>query len=497
MQKKVVIIGAGISGMIAGIYARKMGFETEMYESHTIAGGLCTGWQRKGYTVDGCIHWITGSKKGSDLYEIWKACGAIGDHIEVIHHDYIVACCDDGRYYYVYADLDKMGKEFLSISPEDEAAINELIGIVRSYQKLPLPACKPQELLGLFGKIKFYLPYIRAGKRVLMASKTSIGAYISRFRSPLIRQMLSAVVPNPELTANVLFFTLATFAFRDGGWPEGGSYVMAQRIKERYLAMEGRIYLGTPVKKIIVQNGKAIGIELGNRSEIKADYVVPTISADVLINQLLDGKYHDSYFERRYADNKKYQLLSSTLVALGVNTDIKKYPHSLHIKTKHPIFINQTKITELTITHYCHEPSLAPDGKSLIEVALNDSEFGYWRSLKAASTDDYKRAKEALAIRVIEEIEAVYPEIKGKVEMTDVATPLTFHRYCGTYNGSYMSFCMTPGANSQSHRGVIPGIQNMYPAGQWVLPQGGLPIAAIAGKFAIQRICKQENIKMK
>ena len=41
-MKKVVIIGAGISGLTAGIYLQKAGIPTEIYEKNQIPGGQCT-----------------------------------------------------------------------------------------------------------------------------------------------------------------------------------------------------------------------------------------------------------------------------------------------------------------------------------------------------------------------------------------------------------------------------------------------------------------------
>ncbi|MDL2254758.1 NAD(P)/FAD-dependent oxidoreductase [Bacteroidales bacterium OttesenSCG-928-J16] len=495
-KKKIIIIGAGVSGLSAGIHALLKGFDVEIYESHRLAGGLCTAWQRNGYTIDGCIHWITGSKKGSDLYKIWENCGALGDEISLVHHDYISSYRDHDGYHYLYSDLEKLRKEFLTLSPEDADHINELVKIVRVYEKMPLPANKPQELMNLIDKIRFYTPYIKAGKYFGMASKTSIGAYISRFRSPVIRQMLAAVVPNMQLSANAFFFTLATFSMRDGGWPAGGSSAMAERMKERFLSLGGRIHLGKPAKKIIIENGKAIGIELNNNESAKADYIVPTVSVDILLEQLLEGKYKDAFFEERFADRQNYQLLSTAIIALGVDAGMREYPHSLAAPLQRPLRINQTEIEECFVYHYCFEPSFAPQGKSLMEVNLNDAEFEYWRNLKATSPEDYKAKKRELASAVVSEIETIYPDIKGKIEILDVATPLTFHRYCGTHQGSYMSFCSTPKSDAQTHQGAITGIENLYLAGQWALPQGGLPMAAIAGKFAIQRICKREKISV-
>ena len=42
MVKRVVIIGAGISGLSAGCYARMNGYDTEIHEAHSLPGGLCT-----------------------------------------------------------------------------------------------------------------------------------------------------------------------------------------------------------------------------------------------------------------------------------------------------------------------------------------------------------------------------------------------------------------------------------------------------------------------
>ncbi len=48
-EPNILIIGAGVAGLSAGIYAQMNGFQSTIYEMHTIPGGLCTSWQRKGY----------------------------------------------------------------------------------------------------------------------------------------------------------------------------------------------------------------------------------------------------------------------------------------------------------------------------------------------------------------------------------------------------------------------------------------------------------------
>ena len=372
MQKKVIIIGAGVSGLTAGIYALKSGFEAEIYESHTLAGGLCTGWQRKNYEIDGCIHWLTGSKKGSDLYQIWETCGALGDTVDVVHHNYLSACCDGDVYRYLFADLTALEHEFLSISPEDEKEIKSLVKTVRIFQKLPIPARKPLEQMGFLEKIRFYMPYIKAGKRLTDINKTSIEAYIARFRSPIIRRLLASAVPHHKLSASALLFSLATFASRDGGFPLGGSLAMAQRMKDRFLSMGGVIHLGTPVKRIIVHNGRAIGVET-ETNIAKADYIIPAVSPDVLLDRLLECKFCDEYFENHLNNPDKYPTLAATMVSFGINADLSKYPHNLYVKAQKPLQINDTIISEFSIENYCYDATFSANGKSLVEVLIVDS----------------------------------------------------------------------------------------------------------------------------
>ena len=49
---------------------------------------------------------------------------------------------------------------------------------------------------------------------------------------------------------------------------------------------------------------------------------------------------------------------------------------------------------------------------------------------------------------------------------------------------------------SQGHNGKIDGIDNFQISGQWIYSPGGLPCAVATGKFAVQRICKAEKIKL-
>ena len=79
MEKKVLIIGAGIAGLSAGCYGQMNGFSTRVLEMHDLPGGMCTSWTRGQYILDGCIHWLVGTKPGTKMNNIWSDLGALQD----------------------------------------------------------------------------------------------------------------------------------------------------------------------------------------------------------------------------------------------------------------------------------------------------------------------------------------------------------------------------------------------------------------------------------
>jgi phytoene dehydrogenase-like protein len=279
----------------------------------------------------------------------------------------------------------------------------------------------------------------------------------------------------------------------DAGFPVSGFGAMAQRMKNKFEKLGGKIFFESKVKKISITNGVATGVELENGTTVSADYVISTASPDVLYRELLDNKYEDLYFEKRFNAFADFPTFAMTFIPLIIDADMSKFPCRLYFTPKQPVVMNKTEIKLLKISHYGYDPAFCQNNKTLAEVFLHSSEYEYWRDLKASSPQAYKELKEKIAKHVITEVETIYPETQGKIKLLDVATPVTFQRYTGNFRGSYVPFCTMPHIEYENHPGVTPGVKNLYLAGQWVFPDGGLPMAAIGGKYAVQRICNQEN----
>jgi len=51
---------------------------------------MCTSWRRKGYLFEGAIHWLTGSSRKTQTYQLWKETGALNDNVKIYLHDIFV-----------------------------------------------------------------------------------------------------------------------------------------------------------------------------------------------------------------------------------------------------------------------------------------------------------------------------------------------------------------------------------------------------------------------
>lgn len=98
-----------------------------------------------------------------------------------------------------------------------------------------------------------------------------------------------------------------------------------------------------------------------------------------------------------------------------------------------------------------------------------------------------------MADTIIDRLGEVIPETLGKVEVWDIATPLTYERYCGTYRGSWMSV-MKVEKNRQQYPCKSESIVNLYFAGQRLMLPGGLPVAVSTGRQAVQHLCKDTAV---
>ncbi len=492
MGKKLAIIGAGIAGLSAGVYGRLNGFDTEIYEMHTIPGGECTGWSRKGYYFDGCIHWLLGSKPGTDMNKVWRDVGALDDNIEIIHHEYFFCHEQDGQTVFLYRDPDKLEQHLLEASPEDGSLIRQLCQGIKGMQTLTMPTKKPMDQMNILDMGQMMMSMAPAMRSLGYFEKISLSDYAAQYKSPVLRNALVQLVPGFH-KATSLVTTLASMSTGDSGWPTGGSLAFAKRIEQRYLELGGKVSYRSPVSKVLIEQGKTKGIELTDGRQVSADYVISTADAHWTLYDLLEGKYLDEQWKTLYNDRDAYPTYITVQVSLGIACDLYHYPHTISTHPDRPVDAGGVSNEFVGLRHFCFDKTLMPEGRSAVTVVMS-ADYEWWKA-KRQDPVAYKQEKERLAQEIIAIVEQRYPETKGKIEVHDVATPMTYERYCNAWRGSWMAWAGTPKSKIRYVSGKLPGLEGFFYAGQWNMPPGGLPTAVVGGKWVIQRICGLERKK--
>ncbi|MBQ8967448.1 NAD(P)/FAD-dependent oxidoreductase [Ruminococcus sp.] len=489
MKKKIVIIGGGIGGLSAGIYALKAGYEAAIYEKNPVAGGECMGWNRKGCHIDNCIHWLTGTDSSTSVWQVWNTMGALDKDTPYAATDKFYSSRLNGQEATLWKDLDRTERELIALSPEDEAEIKKFIQHVRYAESCTIPGEKPMDMMKIGDYIKMGKSMANMPKVMKEYGKTDLRGLAERFHSPLLKKLMTDYLP-AEYTAYSFLVSYATMTSGNGNIPVGGSLAMTNRIIERFKAMGGELHTNTPVKRIITENGTARGIELENGEKVMADEVISAVDPSFLFGRLLDRKFMPKEFESAYSESKKYPTTSGFQIAFKTDDDIS-VEDTVFFGCE-PVAIGSRRFDRIYVKNYGYDKTFAPEGKAVLQTNIpqSDEDFAYWKSLYK---EEYKAKKQQLIEEVTKRIVTEFPELEGRLEFLDCWTPLTYERYCNAYHGAYMAFVTTPDSKQVKIKGVLKGLKNFYMAGQWIMSPGGLPIAAISGKFAVQRILKKEK----
>jgi len=481
LDRDVIIVGAGIAGLTTAIYAQRSGLNVTLVEQHGIVGGICTSWKRKGYLFEGAIHWLTGSSPKTDLYQIWKETGALGDKVPVLYKDPFHSVDYDGQVIHLYRDMAKTVQHLSSVSPEDGPKLQRLLYEVNKLCKMQMPLTdvkgvkseNPRRMA--FGNLFGMLPALPL---IAKYNKISSGEFADQFTHPGIRRLFRIVFD--EYDASSAVFTLATLHAGDGGYPEGGSLPMTDRMARTFMDLGGKLLLKSKVQKVVIRDGKAVGIML-NGSEMKADAVVVTQETIAALGNLFDEAPRDAWLAEL---RRSVKPAACAFVSIGVKTVFGDgvLPEW---KLDKPIVYAGKNVDGIYFYSY---PRHAPEGCTALTTALFGDAYDYWK--KAKDEGRYEDEKQKLADQVTGALCDKYPQCKGNIEVTDVATPLTYERYTGAYHGSWMSVT-GPNEKKKQYQGDCESVAGLYFAGHRMMLPGGLPVAAASGRTAAQLLCRQ------
>ena len=487
-EKSIIIIGAGMGGLAAGVYGRLNGYRTQIFEAHTTPGGQCTSWTRKGYTFDACIHHLFGCGPSSRLHQLWTELGAMPR--EMVVTEECTAVQDvDGRLFRDYYDPERLEQHLMELSSADAAVIKDYVaGTVRISKVDVLGELMMGSPLALAAALPRLLPLFKY-------FKPTVDAYAERFTDPFLRRAFALLVYS--LSGAPLLIHLARHGLAITGaikWPVGGAREFATSIERRYVELGGEIHYRQKVTKILVEHDEAVGVVLEDGSQHRADVVISNADGRTTIMDMLEGRYGGEQF-RGYCAEPPDEVNWALHVFLGVNRDLSQEPSALVMLLDRPVTIAGHTTSNIEMQMYGCDPTMAPPGKGVIKVELVSS-YTYWKEL-AADRSRYEEEKQRVADQVIDILERRFAGIRGQLEVVDVPTLLTWERFMGGVHGfnnmPVKKMTMAGSLGPRSWLTTLPGLGHFYFAGVWATSAGALFANALSGRRVIEQICRNEG----
>jgi phytoene dehydrogenase-like protein len=484
--RKVLVVGGGIAGLCTGVYLRRLGFDTEILEMHTISGGLATAWSEGGFTFENCIHWLVGSKEGGQLNASWKEVFDIG-RLEFFDDPVYQVVEHGADRITIYRDPDRLEAELLARAPEDAAVIQEFVGLVRKMTGLRMPEGD--------SFVRNVRAWLSVGARLPALSrygKLTMGDYSKKFTNPLLRKFFTAGVG--ELSLLAIVFSLAWMAQGNAGYPVGGSLRMIGLIEDNYRKLGGRIRFRARVERILVEDGRAVGVVLQGGEELRADAVVSAADGHATVFDMLGGEFTGERIRRVYETYRPFP--SYVQVSLGVDADLGGEPGFVLLLLDSALQVDPGTATDaVSFRVFNFDPTFAPPGQTAVVCALMTYDHEHWCGLREKDAARYQAEKDRVAAAVTAVFESRFPKARGRVEIVDVATPATIVRYTGNWRGSMEGWLYTPATGIRPLPSVLPGLRNFYMVGQWTAPGGGLPSGLITGRAVAKRIARDAGVR--
>ncbi|MCX6305161.1 MAG: NAD(P)/FAD-dependent oxidoreductase [Bacteroidetes bacterium] len=500
---KINIIGAGVAGLSAGCYLQMNGFDTEIFERHSTFGGLCTGWQRKGFTFDSGLQWLLGSGDSNPFYLLWSELADMGS-IRFIHHDVRleIELRDNtdifgDKVFHIYSNLDRLEQYMLSIAPMDTAVIRKLIRTMRRIQSFEIPPMirEVPQLMPWYKKIRYakYLPLLLFLNRVKRETNFTLA---EKFKSPFLKEAFRMLFDGDELSMLIVTLPLAFNDLKGTGYPIGGSVGFVSKIEQRYLELGGKIRYSTEVEKILTENNHAKGVLLKTGETSLSDITISAADWNFTLFTALEGKYVNPVILSLKSQEKMKVYYSVFVVSLGVNSTFDGQSYIHRYPLAQPLVSPDGTQYEFIEVHFNnYDPTLAPEGKSVIYISFYTLRADYWIEARKANPEDYRLTKQKFAEKIIDLADEKVPGLKENIEVVDIATPATFERYTNNWKGSVQGWL--PGKNLVAQSPVkseLPGLKDFYFVGHWSIPGGGLPVAVKSARDVAKIICHRNKV---
>ncbi len=435
MENKILVIGGGIAGLCAGIYAQSNGFETTIIEMHDKPGGQLTAWERNGYRFDYCLHWLVGTDHGP-YHHIWRETDAITDKVEVIDHRVFVKIVDEEHgHFIIYNNLDEWQDYLVQFAPEDELAVKKMCNMMRKGDNFEGYE-DPPGMRSIFDHFKVFVEMgsfipvlLKYGTKTCTEFFHSLG-----YKNERLLFFLNKIFGGTDFSALGFIMMMGWAHAKNAGYLKGGSLEMAKRMTRKFKSLGGQFLFQYRVSEIIVENDTAVGVKLENGKSMYADHIIAACDGRTVLFDMLKGKYLTDQLKDAYENWPLFTPL--VMIGFGINDEIISPTHNTTYFAK-GLTLGNTKVEGYSIMNRsAYDPIFAPAGKTALLMQF-ESPWENWENL---TNEAYLAEKEAIRGGAITLLNKHYPGIKNKIEVIDIATPKTTVHFTGVWKGAYEGF---------------------------------------------------------
>ena len=438
-----IVIGSGIGGLTTAALLAKLGKRVCVLEQHYTAGGYTHSYEREGYEWDVGVHYI------GEVHKPWSMIRRVFDVISDgnldwapmdAHYDRIIL--GDKTYDYV-AGREAFKAEIKRHFPAEAAAIDRYVDLLSEVSaKVPrffAGQALPRSLGVLYSKLRrYWLPdyFFKPTLEVLE------GLTDNRELIGLLTAQWGDYGLPPAQAAFVMHAMVAKHYITGGNYPVGGAIRIAETIIPVIEAAGGQVFTYAGVDKIIVENGRAVGVRLQKDGvELRAPQIVscagliPTytrlIPADVAAQHNLLAPLQQ--VDPSAATLCLYAGFKGSAAELGLpKTNYWVYPsfdHDANISA----FKNSADAPMPLI--YMSFPSAKDPSwdarypnKATVEIvaATLPARFAQWQgSTWGKRGADYEALKAELTEHLLETLYQHQPQLRGQLDFCELATPLS------------------------------------------------------------------------
>jgi len=488
MNKRVVVIGAGIGGLgAAGLFAKK-GYNVMVLEKNALAGGRANVFEADGFRFDMGPSWYL----APDLFEhYFDLVGEkVGDHLtlEKLSPSYRIFFRAGGETLDIHSDIERDGASFEAI----EAGAAEQLKAYLAQSKYQYEVATQHFMYKNYDTVFDFLNrrVMTEGQKLSVFSK--MHAFVSKFfKTQKLRQVMEytmVFLGTSPYEAPALYNLMSHMDFNQGVfYPKGGFYELINALTRIAEKNGARIRTDTEVAEIIVDKGTTTGVRLADGEVVAADIVISNADMWFTETKLLDRKWQTH--PQRYWD-KKVMAPSAFIIYLGVNEKLPNLTHHNLLfsedwrKNFDDIYKNRQLPAEPSL-YVCApsvtDSSVAPEGKENLFVLVPiASDLKISEELKAEYTEK--------VLEIIER-EMNLPGLREKIEFKRVYTVEDFaadyNSFKGTALGLAHTIWQTAIFRPKNHSKKV---KNLFYVGAGTNPGIGTQICLISAELVYKRV---------